>query len=95
MPAAMSVVWEVVRNEIKSKKLANLLLKFDSVLGLKIDEETVANVEIPKEILELVKQREIARQNKDWQKSDELRDKINEKGYNIKDTKNGTEIEMM
>ena len=38
MPVAMSVVWDVVKNPIKSKKLADLLLDFDRVLGIKIEE---------------------------------------------------------
>ena len=93
MPSAMSVVWEVVRAEEKSPKLAKLLLRFDTVLGLKIEEETKKQVEeIPQEILILVDQRKIARENKDWIKSDELRELINQKGYDIKDTKQGTEI---
>ena len=95
IPSAMSVVWEVVRYEKKSKKLAELLLKFDSVLGLKIEKKLqVKEIEIPNEILNLVKQRKRARENKDWAESDRLRDIINEKGYNIKDTKDGTEIKI-
>ena len=94
MPAAMGVVWEVVRNEKKSPKLANLLLKFDTVLGLKINEETTKEQKmIPEEILKLVQERKIARENKDWAKSDELRNLIRSKGYEIKDTKEGTEID--
>ena len=92
MPLAMGVVWEVVRNEKKSPKLAKLLEKFDSVLGLKITEKTKNEEEIPEEILKLVEQRKEARNNKDWAKSDELRDLINQKGYNVKDTKEGMEI---
>ncbi len=92
MPLAMGVVWEVVRSEKKSPKLAKLLEKFDSVLGLKITEKTEVQEEIPKEILELVEERKEARKNKDWAKSDELRDIINKKGYNVKDTKDGIEI---
>ncbi len=93
MPAAMSVVWEVIRTEEKSPKLAKLLLKFDTVLGLRIEEETNPLFkEIPEEITKLVEEREIARKNKDWTKSDELRELINQKGYDIKDTKQGTEI---
>ncbi len=92
MPLAMGVVWEVVRNEKKSPKLAKLLEKFDSVLGLKITEKTKNEEEIPEEILKLVEQRKEARANKDWVKSDELRDLINQKGYNVKDTKEGMEI---
>ena len=95
MPLAMGVVWEVIRNEKKSPKLAKLLEKFDTVLGLKITEETKREAKqksFPKEILELVEQRKEARKNKDWEKSDELRDLINQKGYNVKDTKEGMEI---
>ena len=39
MPLAMGAVWEVVRSEKKSPKLAKLLLKFDTVLGIDIDKE--------------------------------------------------------
>ena len=39
MPQAMSVVWDVIKNPIKSKKFAELLRKFDQVLGVKIDEK--------------------------------------------------------
>lgn len=48
MPSAMGIVWEVVRNETKSPSLAKLLLKFDTVLGLKIDENNSKNEELPR-----------------------------------------------
>ena len=94
MPLAMSIVWEVVRYQKKASKLAKLLLKFDGVLGLKIDEDdnNIKDLEVPEEILKLVEQRKVARENKNWEESDRLRDVINEKGYIIKDTKNGMEI---
>ncbi|MEI3396100.1 MAG: hypothetical protein V8R82_10625 [Clostridia bacterium] len=40
----------------------------------------------------MIDKRRIARENKEWNKSDELRDLINQKGYDIKDTKQGTEV---
>ena len=92
MPLAMGVVWEVIRNNKKSPKLAKLLLKFDEVMGLKIDEEDKKEEEIPEEILNLIEERKRARENKNWEESDRLRDLINSKGYNIKDTKDGTEV---
>ena len=92
MPLAMGVVWETVRFDKKSPKLANLLLKFDQVLGLHVDKEQENKEEIPEEIMELVEKRKIARENKDWAKSDELIDLIKEKGYDIKDLKDGVEI---
>ena len=93
MPLAMSFVWEIIKYNKKSPEIANLLLKIDTVLGLKIDKDIKKeNIEIPKEILELVESRKKAREEKDWAKSDKLRDLIKEKGYEIKDTKDGVEI---
>ena len=93
MPLAMGIVWEVIRNEKKSKQYADLLLDFDQVLGLKIDQVTKKEEQnIPEEIMELIEERKEARQNKDWAKSDKLREIINEKGYDIKDTKDGMEV---
>ena len=93
MPLAMSYVWEAVRYNKKSSEVADLLLKFDTVLGLKIDKEPEQEeVEIPQEILDLMEQRKQARQEKNWDESDRLRDLIKEKGYEVKDTKDGMNI---
>ena len=90
MPMAMSIVWEVIKNPKKSKKFADLLLKFDTVLGLKVDEPyKEEKKEIPEEIIKLAEERQKARENKDWAESDRLRDEIISKGFNIRDTKNG------
>ena len=93
MPQAISVVWDVIKNNVKSKRFAELLDKFDSVLGIKISEKPAEEkVEIPSEILQIAEERKVARREKDWAKSDELRDKISELGYIIKDNKDGYEI---
>ena len=92
MPLAMSFVWEAAKFEKKNPEIAEILTKFDNILGIKINEENSGKQDIPKEILDLVDKRRIARENKEWNKSDELRDLINQKGYDIKDTKQGTEI---
>ena len=91
MPLAMSVVWEAIKYPEKSIAIAKLLEKFDTVLGIKIADKEVEK-EIPQEILDLVEQRKIARAEKNWAESDRLRDLIASKGYAVKDTKNGVEI---
>ena len=91
MPQAMSVVWNAIKYEKKSKEIADMLLDFDRVLGLEID-KLEQEEELPKEILELVEKRKKAREEKDWKLSDNLRDEIIKLGYNIKDTKDGMEI---
>lgn len=94
MPVAMSVIWDVVKNPNKSKQLADLLLDFDKVLGIDIQkDENKQEEKLPEEIEELVKQRKEARENKDWVLSDKIRDQLKEKGYAVKDTKDGMTIE--
>ena len=90
MPLALSVIWDVIKYEKKSKRLAELLLKFDSVLGLNIDKEE--KIDLSEEIIKIVEERKQARVNKNWAKSDELRDKLISLGYIVKDTKDGMEV---
>ena len=94
MPVAMSGIWEIIKNPIKSKQLADLLLDFDKVRGIKIDEPVKQKQEgLPEDILDLIEKRKQARQEKNWALSDELRDLIKEKGYAVKDSKDGMTVE--
>ena len=47
---------------------------------------------IPEEIRTIAEERWAARQNRDWAKSDELRDKLASLGYAVKDSKTGYEL---
>ena len=60
MPKAMGVIWELIKFDKYSKQIADLLLKFDEVLGIRIDQKRVHR---------------------------------EQKGYIIKDTKEGYTIE--
>ena len=97
-PLAMSIIWEIARNEKQSNKIAELLLQFDRVLGLDLKNsekyiENQKNIDLPEEITELLEKRKQARNEKNWDLSDKLRDELNEKGYIVKDTKTGMTIE--
>lgn len=98
MPLAMGIVWEVVRNQVKSEQYAKLLVEFDKILGLKIENskeylKEQEKIELPQEILELIEQRKKARETKNWAESDRIRDELKEKGYIVKDCKEGMTIE--
>ncbi len=90
-PKALAVMWELVNDKetLLADKRATLL-DFDQVLGLGMD--TWTRDEIPDEVLSLARERNSARLAKDWDKSDELRDKIKSLGYEIKDL--GEEFEV-
>lgn len=96
MPEAMGIVWDLLKNEKKSIKIANLILKFDEVLGLDIANSKKylqKDIEIPEEIIALAEKRKEAKINKNFEEADKIRNEIIEKGYNIKDLpKNQFEI---
>jgi len=90
-PRALTVLWDVLKDETLSapdKKAT--ILDFDKVLGLGFAD--LKEEKIPKEIVKLADEREEARKSKDFQKSDDLRTKINSLGYEIKDTDGGQKI---
>lgn len=98
IPLAMGIVWEIVKNGKKSKQFAELLLEFDKVLGLDLENskkyvDKKNEIELPREIQVLIEERKKAREEKNWQLSDEIRDKIKEKGFIVKDTKEGMTID--
>ncbi|HEB01449.1 MAG TPA: cysteine--tRNA ligase [Candidatus Portnoybacteria bacterium] len=96
-PRALAVIFDLIKEGNKlidqnklgpaeAKAMANLLMKFDQVLGIfKVPQP----VRIPTEIKKLVKTRQQARQAKDWSKADRIRQLIRKKGYQVEDTSRG------
>lgn len=62
----------------------------DSLLGLDLHRTTT--LVIPEDIQKLLDQREEARTMKDWKMSDELRAKIEAKGFEVKDSPSGSKV---
>ncbi len=98
-PLALSVVYEMISeynrlhtdgnfNPQDYKKLLALWKNINSVFGLLLS----GQAEIPEEIKQLIAQRENARKEKDFAKSDTLRDLLEKKGYLVEDTKEGYKI---
>ncbi|MBU0998728.1 cysteine--tRNA ligase [Patescibacteria group bacterium] len=90
-PRALVLLWDVIKDKNMSagdKKAT--ILDFDKVLGLGF--ENLQKEKIPEEIKKLAEEREEARKEKDFKKSDELRKEINSLGYEVKDTSAGQKI---
>lgn len=88
MPLALGTLWKMVKDMERSVEVYQMAMEFDKVLSLNLDQQE----EIPEEIVKLANQRLEARKNKDWALSDSLRDEIAKLGYQIKDSKDGYEI---
>jgi cysteinyl-tRNA synthetase len=98
VPAAWGVIWDSIKSMSISYKT---LLEFDEVLGLKIKEE-VEQIEkdtkeqsVPPEIKEIIVKRDEARGKKDWETSDRLREKLEDLGYQVEDSKEGTKVKKL
>lgn len=61
---------------------------YDKVLGI-LSTKFQPKQEIPPEVEELLNQRKLARENKDFNLSDQIRDKILDLGFEVKDTQDG------
>lgn len=95
---AIGVIFEYLREiNVKFENGANAgeaksaLKQIDAlldVLGLIVE----STVTIPEEIIKLADERQKARAEKDWAKADEIRDRLAEKGYEVKDTPDGVKI---
>ncbi len=91
---ALASVFELVNegNKVLSdlsksgaEEIINLLKEVNKIL----DVFSFVKEDLGEDIQKLVDEREEARKNKDWKKSDELRDVIKSKGYLVEDTPEG------
>jgi cysteinyl-tRNA synthetase len=89
MPKALAILWKLLRDKNASGKI-NTIKEMDKVFGLDLLKKD--DISIPRDIQELINQREEARKNKDFKKSDEFRDKINKLGWKVDDSKDGMKV---
>ena len=91
LPGALALAWQMIKDdEVPPEEKRASLARFDQVFGLGLAE--LRAEEIPQEIMDLGKKREEARSAKDFAKSDQLRDKISKKGYQVEDTPAGPKL---
>ena len=91
-PEALAVMWKMLKdNSITEGEKLSLLYSMDKVLGLDLDkveakkEEKVGGEEEWK----LVEERKQAKAEKNYQRADEIRKELEERGYIVKDTPQG------
>ncbi|MEA2056776.1 MAG: cysteine--tRNA ligase, partial [Patescibacteria group bacterium] len=89
-PEAVAVMWQVVSADLSAADKLSLLLKFDQVLGLGFAIQKDIDVfSVPEEIEKLLVERKKARENQDWEKSDQIRQQVEEAGFKLMDTESG------
>lgn len=98
---ASAVLWDTLKSELDPAEKLAVLLAFDQIFNIGIaewyssHEAGSQSQAVPRNVLELVAQREQAREQKDWKQSDALRDQILDLGYRVSDAADGQNIEKL
>lgn len=96
-PAALALLWETVRDDaVPAKEAWGFILAADAVLGLSLIDPPVSShlqdTDIPEDIQKLIKSRQLARQQGDFVKADDLRIHIEDRGYHVEDRPEGAVV---
>jgi len=92
MPAAVKVLNEAVSAGIPDDDKYALLASWDAVLGLDLERLAREGFEVPAGVLALVGERDQARSEKDFAKSDAIRARLIDMGWEVMDTADGTKV---
>jgi len=93
IPGALGLFWNIIKNpELSNSEKYQLVLYFESILGLGFGENPQDNADLPDEVKKLVEDRREARLKKEWKKADEIRQQIKGLGYDVEDISEGTRI---
>ena len=89
-PQALTVLFAVLKDiDLSAGAKLEILEDMDTVFSLGFKDFQEKTLSIPEEVQMLVNERVQARADKDWAKSDELRDKIASLGFTVKDLPQG------
>jgi len=95
--SAITLVYDVLKEDYSNSTKLAILKSFDSVLSLdllKEREEQQINENLEVYINEMIQKRNEAKKNKDFALADQIREELKEKGILIKDTREGTIFEI-
>jgi cysteinyl-tRNA synthetase len=81
----------MLKSDISDADKFATIMDFDRVLGLGLDQVNKLDA-LPEEVQKLIDDRQAARVAKDWARSDQLRDAIQDMGYAVQDAKDGMKV---
>ena len=94
---SLTVLYEVLKSDINDATKRELVLEFDKVLSLDLMKSNTNDVDSNKKkyIQAMIEKRELAKREKNYVLADEIRNKLNEEGIVLKDTREGTIYEII
>ena len=92
LPGALVVLNEAIHSPIPDGDKYALLASWDRVLGLDLERLARRGFEVPDEVQALIEERDQARRDRDFSRSDALRDRLRQQGWEVMDTSEGTRV---
>jgi len=93
IPSGLAIMWDLIKSDVDPREKLGLILDYDRIFGLDLRAqiESDKNDSISSEkIEELLKKRDVAKTNKDYETADKIRKELMDKGIILEDTKEGT-----
>ncbi len=92
---ALTITYDLLKdNALTGSTKLELINMFDKVFSLNLIKEKEIDNKLKEYIEEKIKERQIAKEQKDYATSDKIRDELLEKGIILKDTREGTTYEI-
>jgi len=92
---ALTVLYDLLKSDLNNNTKLYLIEDFDKVLSLDLIKEEKVDNELLEYINTKIEERSLAKKNKEYDKADNIRKELEEKGIVLKDTREGTIFEIM
>ena len=93
---ALTCIYDILKSDMNDYTKLKLISEFDEILSLDLTKEDIFSIDVDEEeVNRLINERNEAKQNKDYIKADEIRDKLKYMGIILKDTREGTTYEII
>ena len=89
---ALTILYDVLKSDISNNTKLKLIESFDKVLSLDLLKKNKVSNEIEEKALKLLEERNKYKQEKNYEKADEIRKEIESLGASIKDTREGSKL---
>ncbi|MBU1036727.1 cysteine--tRNA ligase [Patescibacteria group bacterium] len=87
-PKTLAILQELIKSDYPSSAKRQTIIKFDKILGLNLNQYKQEK-RLNSKIKELIEERQLARQKKDFKTADKIRRELEKQGIKIKDKADG------
>ena len=92
---AITLIYDVLKSNLNGTTKLKLIDSFDKVLSLDLLKKCNNDSNLDEEILKQIEKRNIAKQEKNYELADSIRDELMKKGVKLIDSREGTTYEIV